>query len=78
MIFHKTQVEDFLDIEELKTKYYDEIENLIKYHIHAKKVHVFDHTVRLGDEAKRKKMLLRSPFVRLFYAQLMAFINFLV
>ena len=64
LISHKTQVKNFLDIEELETKYYDEIKTLIKYHIHANKVHIFDHTVRIGDKEKRKKMLLREPVKR--------------
>src|SRR5271155_3576678 len=43
---HDTQVRDFYDEEEVRTKYHAEVEALIKRETGATKVVVFDHTVR--------------------------------
>jgi hypothetical protein len=58
---HKTAVKDFLDLEELKRVYYPEVSLLIKTVSGAKRVHVFDHTLRSGDEGEREAKLLREP-----------------
>ena len=58
---HKTAVKDFLDLEELKRAYYPEVSLLIKTVSGAKRVHVFDHTLRSGDEGEREAKLLREP-----------------
>src|SRR5687768_12793774 len=58
---HKTAVKDFFDPEELKSVYYPEVAALIKDLSGAKRVHVFDHTLRSGDEAEREAKLVREP-----------------
>jgi hypothetical protein len=58
---HKTAVLDFLDKAELANIYYPEVAALIKRVAGAKRVHVFDHTLRSGNEAEREAKLLREP-----------------
>jgi len=58
---HKTAVKDFLDLEELKRVYYPEVSRLVRTVSGAKRAHVFDHTLRSGDEAEREARLLREP-----------------
>ena len=58
---HLTKVKNFLDPEELKTVYYPECVELIKKVSGATRVHVFDHTLRSGDEGERTAKLLREP-----------------
>jgi len=57
---HKTAVKDF-HAEPLEKVYYPEVAALIKEISGAKRVHVFDHTLRSGDEAEREAKLLREP-----------------
>ena len=64
LVPHKTDMVDFLDTKELKEKYYKELKTLVKHHVRASNVHVFDHTIRTGDDEKRKKELLREPVKR--------------
>lgn len=56
-----TKVKSFLDPEELKTVYYQECVDLIKKVSGAVRVHVFDHTLRSGDEGERTEKFLREP-----------------
>ena len=58
---HRTQVKDFFDAEHLKAVYYPEVERLIKDLAGAKRVVMFDHTVRSGDEGEREAKLVREP-----------------
>jgi len=58
---HRTVVRDFLDPDELKSVYYPEVAALIAKMSGAKRVHVFDHTLRSGDEGEREAKLLREP-----------------
>ena len=58
---HETAVKDFLDPEELKRVYYPEVSLLIRTVSGAKRVHVFDHTLRSGNQAEREARLLREP-----------------
>jgi hypothetical protein len=58
---HKTAVKDFFDKNQLETVYYPEVAALIKALLGAKRVHVFDHTLRSGDEAEREAKLVREP-----------------
>ncbi len=60
-IDHDTQVADFFDADELKSVYYPEIEALIKSHTGATRVHIFDHTLRSGDEDFRNEKKVREP-----------------
>jgi hypothetical protein len=58
---HDTKVKNFLDPDELKTVYYPECVELIKKVSGAARVHVFDHTIRSGDEGERTSKFLREP-----------------
>ncbi|MGH8724241.1 MAG: CmcJ/NvfI family oxidoreductase [Burkholderiales bacterium] len=58
---HKTKVGDFFDKGELERVYYPEVASLIKGITGAKRVDVFDHTLRSGDEDEREARLLREP-----------------
>ena len=64
LVSHKTQVVNFLDGEELTSKYYEELKDLVKRHVRATNIHIFDHTLRTGDDENRKNMLLREPVKR--------------
>jgi len=58
---HRTSVRQFLDPGELKSVYYPEVAALVAKMSGAKRVHVFDHTLRSGDEGEREAKLLREP-----------------
>ena len=58
---HDTKVKNFLDEQELKSVYYPECVELIKRVSGATRVHVFDHTVRSGDEGELNTKYLREP-----------------
>jgi hypothetical protein len=59
LVTHDTEVRDFLDEEEVRTRYHAEVEVLIKRETGAAKVVVFDHTVRTADRAIERG--LRTP-----------------
>jgi hypothetical protein len=61
---HPTQMKDFFDADELRSVYYKEAEELVKARTGAKRVHVFDHTLRSGDEATRNEKSVREPVTR--------------
>jgi len=61
LVPHPTAVKNFFDAEELKTVYYPELERLIARVAGARRVVVFDHTLRSGDEAEREARLVREP-----------------
>ena len=61
---HPTQMKDFFDADELRSVYYKEAEELVKARTAAKRVHVFDHTLRSGDEATRNEKSVREPVTR--------------
>ena len=58
---HQTAMRDFFDPQELKSVYYAEVAALIKAQSGGKRVHVFDHTLRSGNEGEREAKLLREP-----------------
>jgi hypothetical protein len=58
---HKTAVKNFFDKAELESVYYPEVAALVRKLSGAKRVHVFDHTLRSGDEAEREARLVREP-----------------
>jgi len=58
---HKTAVSDFFDRQQLESVYYPEVERLIKAASGAKRVVLFDHTLRSGDESEREERLIREP-----------------
>jgi hypothetical protein len=61
---HPTQIKDFFDAEELRAVYYKEAEELVKAQTGATRVHVFDHTLRSGDEDTRNAKSVREPVTR--------------
>ena len=61
LVPHDTKVKNFFDPEELKNTYYPEVEALIRKASGAKRVVVFDHTLRSGNEAEREARLIREP-----------------
>ena len=58
---HKTNVADFFDLEQLKSVYYPEVEQLIKSASGAVRAVIFDHTLRSGDQTEREAKLIREP-----------------
>src|SRR5688572_15828647 len=58
---HATAVRDFFDPDQLRSVYYPEVAALIQKISGAKRVHVFDHTLRSGDESEREAKLVREP-----------------
>ena len=61
LVPHDTQMKDFYDEEEVRTVYYKETEELVKKTSGAKRVVVFDHTLRSGDEATREAKQVGGP-----------------
>lgn len=61
---HPTQMKDFFDADELRAVYYQEAGDLVMAQTGAKRVHVFDHTLRSGDEATRNEKSVREPVTR--------------
>jgi hypothetical protein len=57
---HPTQMTDFFDEDEIKRVYYPEMIDLIKAESGAKRVAVFDHTLRTADDALREKTKIRE------------------
>ena len=63
-IRHDTKVADFYDDAEIRRVYYPEMEALIKAETGAKRVVVFDHTLRTADDADREAKKIREPVFR--------------
>src|SRR3989475_12592235 len=61
LVDHPSAVKDFFDPRQLESVYYPELEQLVKELSGAKRVVVFDHTLRSGDEAEREAKLVREP-----------------
>jgi hypothetical protein len=58
---HPTLVAEFYDPAAVEKVYYAEIAELLKHATGATEVHVFDHTLRVEDEAKRQAHGTRLP-----------------
>ena len=58
---HPTKVQNFTEEAQRKDIYDAEIADLIKKHSGASEVLVFDHTLRIGDEATRTAVNARAP-----------------
>ena len=58
---YPTRVRDFYDAAELTRVYYPEMQRLIAERSGARRVHVFDHTLRTSDEAERTARKIREP-----------------
>lgn len=61
---HPTRMKDFFDPEELRNVYYPEMEALIKAESGARRVVVFDHTLRTSDDDDREKRKIREAVQR--------------
>jgi hypothetical protein len=61
---HDTTMRDFFDADEISRVYYPEMEALIKEESGAKRVVVFDHTLRTGDVEDREAKKIREPVQR--------------
>src|ERR1700728_1850812 len=57
---HDTKVADFFDEDEIKRVYYPEMVELIKAESGAKRVVVFDHTLRTADDELRESKKIRE------------------
>jgi hypothetical protein len=57
---HDTKVQNFLDEAEVKHVYYPEMEALIRAESGARRVVVFDHTLRTADDAFREQQKIRE------------------
>ena len=58
---HHTKVKDFYDENEVRSIYYPEIEQLVKETSGARRVLVFDHTLRSADTAMREAKQISGP-----------------
>lgn len=61
LVPHATAVRDFLDPDELGRVYYPEVIALVRRLTGAVRAHVFDHTLRTGDDAERAARNIREP-----------------
>lgn len=61
LVQHDTQVKNFYDDAEVRSIYYKETEELVKRTAGAKRVLVFDHTLRAADSAIREANQVSSP-----------------
>ena len=57
---HDTQVVDFFNEDEIRKVYYPEMEALVKAESGAKRVVVFDHTLRMADDEQREARKIRE------------------
>jgi hypothetical protein len=57
---HDTKIADFFNEDEIRRVYYPEMEALIKAESGAKRVVVFDHTLRTADDDEREKRKIRE------------------
>jgi hypothetical protein len=61
---HNTKVADFFDEAEVRQVYYPEMEALVKAESGAKRVFVFDHTLRTADHELRQERKIREVVSR--------------
>ena len=61
LLDHETKVSDFYEIDEVKSIYYEEVNSLLMKLTEARKVVIFDHTLRSGDKVTRNTKKLREP-----------------
>jgi hypothetical protein len=61
---HDTRMANFFDADEIRRVYYPEMQALIKAESGAKRVVVFDHTLRTADDAFREEHKIREPVRR--------------
>lgn len=61
LIDHETSVKNFYDDAEVVSVYYPEVAAIVKAATGAAKIVVFDHTIRIDDEAKQAALKTRAP-----------------
>src|SRR5438094_2251758 len=61
LVSHETKMQNFYDEDEIRDLYYKETEELVKRTSGAKRVVVFDHTLRSADEALREEKQISGP-----------------
>src|SRR5436190_19290074 len=61
---HDTAMKNLMDADEIKRVYYPEMVELVKAESGAKRVVVFDHTLRTADDAVREEHKIREPVRR--------------
>jgi len=61
---HDTKVQSFFEEDEIRRVYYPEMEALVKAESGAKRVVVFDHTLRTADDAEREQRKIREVVQR--------------
>jgi hypothetical protein len=61
LVNHETKMKNFYDEDEIRDLYYKETEELVKRTSGAKRVVVFDHTLRSADEAMREEKQISGP-----------------
>ncbi len=57
---HDTKMADFFDADEIQRVYYPEMDALIKAETGAKRVAIFDHTLRTADDELRESKKIRE------------------
>jgi hypothetical protein len=60
-VTHDTKVKNFYDEAEVRSVYYPETEQLVKDYSYAKRVVVFDHTLRSADNVVREAKQISGP-----------------
>jgi len=66
---HVSAEKDFVDDEKIRNVYYKEVEELLKKHTGAKRVYVFDHTIRRNNTDSTENRDLRGPVERVHIDQ---------
>lgn len=61
LVKHETKMKNFYDEAEVRSVYYPETEQLVKERSGAKRVLVFDHTLRSADSATREAQRISGP-----------------
>jgi hypothetical protein len=64
LVDHETRVADFYNENEIRAVYYPEMERLIAAESGAKRVVIFDHTLRAENDATRAEKQVREPVRR--------------
>ncbi len=64
LAWHETAVTDFFDEKQIRDVYYPEMIELIKFKSGAKRVVVFDHTLRTADDSDRAARKIREVVPR--------------
>jgi hypothetical protein len=61
LVNHETKIKNFYDDAEVRSVYFKETEELVKQTSGAKRVLVFDHTLRSADSATREEKQISGP-----------------